>query len=163
MYPVLQSEGMSLTVILKISPGVRTCLGLFQTAKKSYQTTAKVPKGWTREKLERGFNTSGLWAYSRHPNFTAEQTIWVTLAVWSSLVTGVSNNWAAVGMVGYLLVFAGSTPLTEKISSDKYPEYALYQAKVGKFFPDGGSWNEKDIAKLKARLVEQEARIKGKS
>ena len=43
----------------------------YHQAKHSYQKTAKVPAGWTRAQMERGFNTTGLWKYSRHPNFAA--------------------------------------------------------------------------------------------
>ncbi|KAI9756065.1 MAG: hypothetical protein M1815_004177, partial [Lichina confinis] len=45
----------------------------FQLAKKEYQKTAKAPKHYTAEELDRGFNTRGLWGWSRHPNFLAEQ------------------------------------------------------------------------------------------
>lgn len=34
-----------------------------------------------------------------------------------------------------MALFQGSTWLTEKLSSGKYPEYAEYQARVGKFIP----------------------------
>ena len=46
-------------------------------------------------------------------------------------------------MISYLLVFQGSTPITEYISKSKYPEYAQYQKKVGRFLPSiFGGWNE---------------------
>lgn len=34
---------------------------------------------WTGEDARLGFVTRGLWAWSRHPNFAAEQTFWVSL------------------------------------------------------------------------------------
>jgi steroid 5-alpha reductase family enzyme len=33
---------------------------------------------WTEEDAKRGFVVRGLWAWSRHPNFAAEQTFWVS-------------------------------------------------------------------------------------
>ena len=33
---------------------------------------------WTLDDAKRGFVTKGLWAYSRHPNFTCEQLFWVS-------------------------------------------------------------------------------------
>lgn len=49
-------------------------------------------------------------------------------------------------MIAYSLVFQGSTPITEYISAGKYPEYELYQKKVGRFLPKlGGGWNEKEM------------------
>jgi steroid 5-alpha reductase family enzyme len=32
---------------------------------------------WTEDDVKTGFVTRGLWAWSRHPNFAAEQTFWV--------------------------------------------------------------------------------------
>lgn len=34
---------------------------------------------WTPADAKRGFVTHGLWAWSRHPNFTCEQLFWVSL------------------------------------------------------------------------------------
>jgi len=127
----------------------------FQSAKAKFKETGVVTPGWTRAQLERGFVTTGLWRFSRHPNFAAEQSIWCLLYQWGSLASGV-RNYTIVGMIGYLLVFQGSTPLTEGISSGKYPEYALYQARVGQFIPTGLGWNEKEMLQLKRKLVAQE-------
>ena len=33
---------------------------------------------WTEHDVKTGFVTRGLWAWSRHPNFAAEQTFWVS-------------------------------------------------------------------------------------
>jgi steroid 5-alpha reductase family enzyme len=128
----------------------------YHKAKHEYQKTAKVPTGWVRSQLERGFNTTGLWKYSRHPNFAAEQTIWVILYQWGCFASGTMYNWTAVGMIGYLLVFQGSTPLTEGISGGKYPEYKLYQERVGKFLPSilGKGWNEEEAVKIGPKYVE---------
>lgn len=116
----------------------------FHQAKAAYQRTAKPQTGYTRAQLDRGFNTTGLWKFSRHPNFAAEQTIWVTLYVWGAYVTGSWWNWTAAGAAAYLSVFAGSTPLTEYISAGKYLEYKVYQQRVGKFLPSllGSYWKE---------------------
>jgi hypothetical protein len=37
--------------------------------------------------------------------------------------------------MGYLILFQASTWFTELITSEKYPQYALYQQRVGKFLP----------------------------
>ena len=107
----------------------------FQQAKKEYNRTAKPPPKYSREELDRGFVTSGLWAWSRHPNFVAEQAIWVCLYQWCCFETFVYVNWTFVGAMGYLLLFQASTWFTELISADKYPEYKDYQSRVGKFLP----------------------------
>ena len=110
----------------------------FHAAKAEYQKTARVPHGWHRADLDRGFLTTGLFAYSRHPNFAAEQAVWVTLYVWSCLATNTTYNWSGIGAAAYLLLFQGSTWLTELLSARKYPEYKDYQKKVGRFFPVPG-------------------------
>lgn len=137
----------------------------YHAAKSAYNSTAKVPQGWTRAQLDRGFNTTGLWRYSRHPNFAAEQTIWVLLYLWGCIgAGGVWFNWTVAGAIGYLSVFAGSTPITEWISQGKYPEYKIYKERVGRFFPKifGKGWNEKEMETLGPKVAEEVKRNKGK-
>ncbi|KAG6038526.1 hypothetical protein E4U41_004119 [Claviceps citrina] len=107
----------------------------YQNAKRQYNKDAKLPRGWNQPDLDRGFNTSGLWAYSRHPNFLAEQTIWFVLYQWSCYATNSLYSWTFVGSGSLILLFQGSTWLTEAITASKYPEYAEYQSQVGMFIP----------------------------
>lgn len=107
----------------------------FQTAKHKYLRDAKLPHGFNQADLDRGFITSGLWAYSRHPNFAAEQLIWFVLYQWGCYSTSTLYNWAGIGSGSLVLLFQGSTMLTEAISGGKYPEYRHYQKTVGKFLP----------------------------
>jgi steroid 5-alpha reductase family enzyme len=132
----------------------------FHKAKAAYRQTAKPQQGYTRAQLDRGFNTTGLWKFSRHPNFAAEQTIWATLYVWAAYCTGSWWNWTAAGPITYLGVFAGSTPLTEYISAGKYPEYKVYQQKVGKFLPSifGSYWREDGETSLKSKVDAEAAK-----
>lgn len=111
----------------------------YQNAKKEYQKTAKVPPRFQQEDLDRGFIVTGLWSWSRHPNFAAEQSVWVVLYQWSCWVTDVYFNWTIVGALSYLILFQASTWFTELISAKKYPEYAEYQKRVGKFLPRLGT------------------------
>ena len=110
----------------------------YHAAKQHYQKTAKAPPPFKQAELDRGFNTTGLWAYSRHPNFAAEQSFWVAIYQWSCFATGVLWNWTVVGAIAYLCLFQASTWLTELISAKKYPEYKLYQNVVAKFIPARG-------------------------
>lgn len=107
----------------------------FQNAKQVYKSSGKVPAGYTQKDLDRGFLTKGLWAYSRHPNFAAEQSVWVGLYFWSCYVTETFYNWSGVGVICYLILFQASTWFTELLSSNKYPEYKEYRKKVGMFVP----------------------------
>lgn len=107
----------------------------YQTAKYKYKDSSKLPKGFLASDLDRGFVTSGLWAYSRHPNFAVEQTIWVTLYAWSAYQTKTPFSWAASGPMALLSIFFFSTIITEEITAGKHPEYREYQRQIGKFMP----------------------------
>ncbi|KDN60580.1 hypothetical protein CSUB01_02079 [Colletotrichum sublineola] len=107
----------------------------YQKAKAAYKKDAKVPRGWAQEDLERGFVTNGLWAYSRHPNFFAEQMVWFVLYQWSCYATKVLYSYTGAGAALLIMLFQGSTWLTELITSGKYPEYKEYQKQVGMFMP----------------------------
>ena len=107
----------------------------FQQAKKSYQQTAKAPPKYDPEDLDRGFVVSGLWSWSRHPNFAAEQAIWIGLYQYSCFLTDTYYNWSLVGALAYVILFQASTWFTELVSAGKYDQYREYQMRVGKFLP----------------------------
>lgn len=77
----------------------------FQAAKSAYQATGIVPPKFEKEDLDRGFVVTGLWSFSRHPNFAAEQTIWVLVYMWSCYVVDVTYLWAGAGAFLYCALF----------------------------------------------------------
>jgi len=85
-----------------------------------------------------GFNTTGLWAYSRHPNYFSEQSIWVVLYLFV-ISAGVSVygvfHWTAIGSMFLILLFIGSSKFSEGISLTKYPLYQQYIHQVSKYIP----------------------------
>ena len=83
----------------------------------------------------RGFLTTGLFSLSRHPNFAAEQTIWVAFYLFSVAASGQWVNWTAIGPALLILLFQGSTAFTEEITARKYPAYADYQRTVSRLVP----------------------------
>ncbi|CAK7563239.1 MAG: hypothetical protein SEPTF4163_001102 [Sporothrix epigloea] len=107
----------------------------YQTAKYAYRDTGKVPAAFDKATLDRGFLAEGVWAYSRHPNFAAEQSIWILLYQWSCYATGTLYNWTGLGVFALVMLFQGSTALTEQITSGKYPGYKEYQRQVSMFVP----------------------------
>lgn len=107
----------------------------YQSAKYEYRRTGKVTPGYEKADLERGFVTSGLWAYSRHPNFFAEQAIWIVLYQWSCYASNSLYGWMGIGAALLVLLFQGSTAFTESITAGKYPEYSEYQAQIGRIVP----------------------------
>ena len=106
---------------------------------------AMIKSGKTLEELpspyNKGFNTHGLWNVSRHPNYMAEQAIWVSFYIFS-IGAGVGIiNWGMIGALLLIVLFTASTNLVEGISGDKYPEYAEYCKEVNKFIP-GHKYNK---------------------
>ncbi|KAI9492299.1 hypothetical protein BDB00DRAFT_829203 [Zychaea mexicana] len=102
---------------------------------------------------KRGFIcSSGLWQYSRHPNFFAEISMWWSVYLFSVAAHAQATlkdnhgvvdwmdpklylNWTVVGAFILTMLFQGSTWLTEYISAEKYPEYKNYQKSVNRFIP----------------------------
>ena len=86
----------------------------------------------------KGFNTLGLWGRSRHPNYFAEQAIWVAFYVFSIGAGMGIINWSVIGALLLIVLFQGSSSLAEEISGGKYPEYEKYCRSVPRFFPGKG-------------------------
>ena len=82
-----------------------------------------------------GFVSSGLWSKVRHPNYTAEQSIWIVFYLLGAHATGEWINWSIAGAVLLVILFRGSSNFSEEISANKYPKYKDYQQKVGRFIP----------------------------
>lgn len=93
------------------------------------------------ESLDKGFMVDGLWRYVRHPNFASEQAIWISFYFFGVAASGKWINITSAGAVLLVLLFIGSTILTEKISSSKYPEYRQYQKDKPKFIPRVTAYN----------------------
>lgn len=102
----------------------------FQTEK--YKRIANnLPLG----EFSHGFVRKGLWSKVRHPNYAAEQAIWIVFYLFSIVATGRWVNWTLAGPVLLMFLFLGSSDFSEKISSEKYPEYKEYQKKTPRFLP----------------------------
>lgn len=86
-------------------------------------------------KTTKGFLDSGLFSFSRHPNFFAEQAQWWVLAIWGFAAANLTGPEYFLGVVFLTLLFLGSARFTEQISLGKYPEYKQYQAKVSMMIP----------------------------
>ncbi|EPX71830.1 steroid oxidoreductase superfamily protein [Schizosaccharomyces octosporus yFS286] len=120
----------------------------FYQARELYNNNEEIPGHLNFElmTLAKGFNTNGLFKWSRHPNFLAEQVIWFVFYFFGALASKTWINWTILGPLGLVGVFQASTRLTEMISVKKYPLYSLYSQKVGRFFPrlDGSHWEPID-------------------
>ncbi len=81
------------------------------------------------EKYAKGFIDTGLWGLVRHPNYAAEQAIWIVFYFFSVAATGQWINWSVMGAILLVLLFLGSSNFSEAISSGKYPDYKDYKRK----------------------------------
>ncbi|RDV44509.1 hypothetical protein DOE76_12175 [Leifsonia sp. ku-ls] len=95
------------------------------------------------------FLQSGLFRYSRHPNFFFEQAQWWVVFLFGCVAAGSLLQWTVIGPLLLTGLFVGSTVFTESISRSRYPEYAEYQARtspVVPWFPGRGKaarmWSE---------------------
>ena len=81
-----------------------------------------------------GFISTGLWSRSRHPNYFAEQALWVTFFLFSVSASG-QLNWTIAGSLLLIMLFRASSNLSESIQVGKYPGYPAYQKRVPRFLP----------------------------
>ncbi len=88
-----------------------------------------------KEELEneytQGFRSSGLFRYSRHPNYLGELGVWWSIYLYSVSFHDFLLHYTIAGPLLLTLLFIGSTIFTESITSSKYPEYAAYKEKAG--------------------------------
>ncbi|MCQ2572932.1 MAG: DUF1295 domain-containing protein [Treponema sp.] len=83
----------------------------------------------------KGFNTTGLWKVSRHPNYLGEQSTWVGCYIFS-IAAGIGIfNWSVIGALLLIVLFIGSSTVGEEITRGKYPEYEEYIKTVSRYFP----------------------------
>ncbi|MBS4201138.1 DUF1295 domain-containing protein [Bacillus sp. FJAT-49732] len=78
--------------------------------------------------------TSGLWKYTRHPNYFGEATLW-----WGIFLISFSspNGWAGIFspiIITLLLSFVSGVPLLEKRFKD-HPDFEAYSHRTSKFIP----------------------------
>ena len=77
---------------------------------------------------------SGLWAYTRHPNYFGEVTQW-----WGLWLIALSVPYGFVGVIGpititFLILKVSGIPMLEK-KMEENPEFAEYKKRVSVFIP----------------------------
>lgn len=84
---------------------------------------------------KQGFLSSGLWGYVRHPNYAAEQSVWILFYIFSIIASGQIVNASIAGFLLLIILFQGSADFSEGISNEKYPKYREYIKQVPRFVP----------------------------
>ncbi len=86
---------------------------------------------------------SGLWKYSRHPNYLGEIMTWWGLYFFS-LSAGYEKWWMMAGPLAVTLMFVFiSIPLLEKRELERRPEYADYMKDVPVLIPGFVAWRDR--------------------
>ena len=78
--------------------------------------------------------TSGLWRYSRHPNYFGEITQWCGIFI---ICLTIPFGWVGIigpVLIGYLILFVSGIPLNEK-RSEKRPGWRAYKARTSALLP----------------------------
>ena len=85
---------------------------------------------------------TGLWAYSRHPNYFGEWLFWAGLALFGVAAVPASWWWTVPGSIAMLVMFlAASIPMIDKRSLQRRPEYSEHMKRVSGFLP----WRPKQV------------------
>ena len=95
----------------------------------------KDPAYSSQPRYRLGFNTFGLWRFSRHPNYVCEMGQWIVFYLYLVAVTG-HHHWSGGGAVLLVLLFAGSTVMAERITASKYPMYADWKKSTAPWIPN---------------------------
>jgi steroid 5-alpha reductase family enzyme len=104
------------------------------------ETVADMQKSRFKDSQAGGFITTGLWKYSRHPNYFGETLLWWALFFYA--IPSLSG-WLILSILGpvfitLLLLFVSGIPLLEKSADAKYsndPLYREYKRKTSIFIP----------------------------
>jgi steroid 5-alpha reductase family enzyme len=96
---------------------------------------------WKRTEITAGrtpsppFLQSGLFRFSRHPNYFFELAQWWVFFLMGAVGAGSLFQWSIVGAFLLSVLFVGSTNFTEKITLSRYPEYEEYQRRTSAIVP----------------------------
>jgi steroid 5-alpha reductase family enzyme len=105
-----------------------------------FEVVADAQKSRFKKAGSAGFISSGLWKYSRHPNYFGEALLWWGLFIFAlPSLTGLLLL-AVIGpvFITLLLLFVSGVPLLEKSADAKYgsdPAYQEYKRRTSIFVP----------------------------
>lgn len=82
-----------------------------------------------------GVLRTGLFRYSRHPNYFFEIGQWWVVFAYAVIAAGTPWLWSVAGPVALTALFIGSTLFTEQISTQRHPEYSDYRRTTSMLVP----------------------------
>jgi steroid 5-alpha reductase family enzyme len=89
---------------------------------------------WLKKRKKGAIMTSGLWKYTRHPNYFGEVTQW--WALWILCIGGTYSLYGVVSpaLITFLILFVSGVPLLEK-KYMKNPKFKAYAKRTSVFIP----------------------------
>jgi len=105
-------------------------IGYFFEAVGDYQLKQFVTNPKNKGKLMK----TGLWKYTRHPNYFGEATMWWGIFIISISVPGSLYGIISPILITTLLLFVSGVPLLEK-KYKNHPEWKEYEEKTSIFIP----------------------------
>ena len=88
-----------------------------------------------RTRKEGDHMSSGLWRYSRHPNYFGEILFWVSMFLFG-LAAAPAWWWTGIGAVAMILMFVfASIPMMDERSLARRPGYAEYARRTSALIP----------------------------
>lgn len=107
---------------------------------KKYAVNASERKVHPDSDVRDGFYQSGLFSFCRHPNYFAEQSMWVCVYLFSLTKTEIEGtadllNGYALGIFLLITLFQGSMGFSEGITASKYPKYKEFQKSTSQCLP----------------------------
>ncbi|MCA9379087.1 DUF1295 domain-containing protein [Candidatus Dojkabacteria bacterium] len=115
---------------LDVAGGVVWLVGFFFETLGDYQLLA-----FKRNPAHKGkIMTSGLWKYTRHPNYFGEVTMW--WGIFLITIAAGAGWWALISpvFITVLILFVSGVPMLEKKYAGN-PEFADYKKRTSVFFP----------------------------
>ena len=92
-----------------------------------------------RKSIKNAFISSGVWNYSRHPNYLGEISFWggmFLFALSSCELSSFTGYWTGIGLVSMIILFVFiSIPLMEKRNILRKPGYEEYMKQVPALVP----------------------------
>lgn len=123
----------SFLVFLVVEAIADHSMNVFQNAKYALPEEERAKSEDLR--IVAGFNFTGFYKYSRHPNYFCEVMQWVVIYLWGSFHLGTWKNWGLLFVCVLAIIVFSSTFVCEPHSLSKYPLYREYQKVTSRFIP----------------------------
>ncbi|MEO9969662.1 MAG: DUF1295 domain-containing protein [Hyphomonadaceae bacterium] len=133
VYVVMTGDGNSNQILDYVAAVIGIAAALIQFIADEQMRTFR--KKQRNNETNEAFYTGGLWAWSRHPNYFGEVTMWFSLWLFALSAGGMAYAWTGIGWVAMLALFLfASCPWMDRRSAAKREGYAEHIENSNLFF-----------------------------